>query len=73
MRIMFKPSKDKTQWSNVNKNNPKFKNPKNHYFENFKENAWKMWINWKIKGKRDLQALEDKIPWRFEAEDDKKF
>jgi len=27
----------------------------------------------KKKGKRDLQALEDKNPWRFEVENDKKF
>ena len=32
-----------------------------------------MWINWKRKGKRDLQALEDKNPWRFEAENNKNF
>ena len=32
-----------------------------------------MWINWKIKGKRDLQAFEDKNPWRFDAENDKIF
>ena len=57
--------KTKTQWSNVNKNTPKFKNPKNHEFKNFKENAWKMWINWKSKGKSDLQALEDKNLWEI--------
>ena len=28
MTIMFIPSKDKNQQSNVNKNNPKIKNPK---------------------------------------------
>ena len=37
------------------------------------EKCIKMWINLKINGKRDLQALEDKNPWRFEAENDKKF
>ena len=31
-----------------------------------------MWIKWKRKGKRDLQVLEEKNPWRFEAENDKK-
>ena len=41
------------------------KNPKISRFEIFNKNAWNMWINWKRKGKSDLQALEDKNPWEI--------
>ena len=41
------------------------KNPKISRFKIFNKNAWKMWINWKRKGKSDLQALEDKNPWEI--------
>ena len=41
------------------------KNPKISRLEIFNKNAWKMWINWKRKGKSDLQALEDKNPWEI--------
>ena len=27
------------------------------------KNAWNMWIKWKIRGKKDIKALEDKNLW----------
>ena len=40
-------------------------------FGNHMKNAWKIWINWKIRVKKDLLILEDKNPWKIEAENDK--
>ena len=47
--------------------------PQKSWVRKFQVKCMKMWINWKRKGKRDLQALEDKNPWRFEAENNKNF
>ena len=55
---------------------PKHQNPQKSYVQKSHvkcmNNAWKMWINWKRRVKRDLLVLEDKNPWKIEVENDKK-
>ena len=66
MGIMLISSRDKNPMIKCERKQLKIQKPQKEWVWKFQlkcmRNAWKLWINWKRKGKRYLQAQKDKNP-----------